>query len=90
MVVGCWRAVYASELLISKCRYRSMKGKNIELLKAEVPQVEYMVKTGAIKSGTHSVTLVPYDDCIAFIHGKPSPSLFFFVSIVTGGSHVRP
>jgi len=67
-----------------------MKGKNIELLKAEVSQVEYMVKTGAIKSGTHSVTLVPYDDCIAFIHGKPSPSLFFFVSIVTGGSHVRP
>src|SRR4051812_28156643 len=41
--------------------YRSMKIKGVELLKAESDQVEYMISCGAVRSGTHSVTLIPLD-----------------------------
>jgi hypothetical protein len=47
--------------------YRSMKIKGVELLKAESDQVEYMITCGAVRSGTHSVTLIPIDQAKQFI-----------------------
>jgi len=47
--------------------YRSMKIKQIDLVRANPDQVEYFVRAGAVRSGTHSVTLVPFDDAVQFI-----------------------
>eukprot|EP01092_Planopodium_desertum_P000423 TRINITY_DN10637_c0_g1_i2.p1 TRINITY_DN10637_c0_g1~~TRINITY_DN10637_c0_g1_i2.p1 ORF type:complete len:312 (-),score=24.97 TRINITY_DN10637_c0_g1_i2:117-1052(-) len=47
--------------------YRSMKIKVIGLKRASPEQVEFLVKEKAVRSGTHSITLIPYDDGIYFI-----------------------
>jgi len=47
--------------------YRSMKIKRVEIQRASPQQVEYLTKVGAVKAGTHSVTLIPYEDGLYFI-----------------------
>jgi hypothetical protein len=47
--------------------YRSMKIKGVTLYRASPEQIEYLCDQGAIRPGTHSVTLVPYADAIYFV-----------------------
>jgi len=47
--------------------YRSMKIKNIKLQRATPEQVEYLCNHNAVRSGTHSVTLIPYESGMYFI-----------------------
>ena len=53
--------------------YRSMKIKNIKIQRATPEQVEFLCLNSAVRPGTHSVTLIPYDAALYFIAGK-----FFF------------
>jgi len=47
--------------------YRSLKIKGIDVIRAANEQVDYLVNCNSIKRGTHSVTLVPYEDGVAFV-----------------------
>jgi len=47
--------------------YRSMKIKNLDVIRASPSQVDYLVQTNSIKRGTHSVTMVPLKQGISFI-----------------------
>jgi len=47
--------------------YRSIKIKGIELVRAENEHVDFLVNCNSIKRGTHSVTLIPLDEGIAFV-----------------------
>ncbi len=49
--------------------YRSMKVKGIEVVRATSEQVEHLMRCGAVKRGTRSVTLVAYDAAISFVNG---------------------
>lgn len=49
--------------------YRSMKIKNVGVSRASHNQVSFLVKAGAVRPGTHSVTLVDYEACHAFLRG---------------------
>lgn len=49
--------------------YRSLKIKNVPITRASQEQIEFLTKMGAVKAGTHSVTLVAYEDAINFIEG---------------------
>eukprot|EP01097_Dermamoeba_algensis_P009784 TRINITY_DN7028_c0_g1_i1.p1 TRINITY_DN7028_c0_g1~~TRINITY_DN7028_c0_g1_i1.p1 ORF type:complete len:248 (-),score=50.80 TRINITY_DN7028_c0_g1_i1:241-984(-) len=47
--------------------YRTMKVKRIEIRRANPEQVEYFAKVGAVRTGTHSVTLIPLTDGVRFV-----------------------
>jgi len=47
--------------------YRSMKIKNLEIVRATPEQVDYLVQSCSIKRGTHSVTMVPLKQGLNFI-----------------------
>ena len=47
--------------------YHCMKKKRIELRRATREQLNYFQSVGAVTSGTHSVTFVPYADGLCFI-----------------------
>eukprot|EP01098_Paradermamoeba_levis_P012845 TRINITY_DN5711_c0_g1_i2.p1 TRINITY_DN5711_c0_g1~~TRINITY_DN5711_c0_g1_i2.p1 ORF type:complete len:247 (-),score=47.27 TRINITY_DN5711_c0_g1_i2:174-914(-) len=47
--------------------YRTMKVKRIEIRRANPEQVEYFAKVGAVRTGTHSVTLIPLSDGVKFV-----------------------
>lgn len=47
--------------------YRTMKVKRIEIRRANPEQVEYFAKVGAVRTGTHSVTLIPFVDGVRFV-----------------------
>jgi hypothetical protein len=49
--------------------YRSMKSKNIPLRKATAEEVEFLCNHNAVRHGTHSVTLIPYEKGLYFIGG---------------------
>ena len=62
--------------------YRSMKIKNVQLIRATPEQVELLCSCSAVRSGTHSVTLIPYDAGLYFIAGKYSHSFHpFFMNL---------
>merc|ERR1712232_839534 len=44
-----------------------MKGRKIKIKRANSNQLEQFAKVGAVKNGTHSVTLVPYQQGLEFI-----------------------
>lgn len=46
--------------------YRSMKIKNINIQRATPEQVEFLCKCKAVRAGTHSVTLIPYESGLTF------------------------
>jgi len=47
--------------------YRSMKVKKIENIRATSEQVLFLASKGAVHYGTHSVTLVPFEDGLYFL-----------------------
>lgn len=47
--------------------YRSMKIKNITIQRANPEQVDFLCKCNAVRTGTHSVTLIPYEAGLYFI-----------------------
>lgn len=47
--------------------YRSMKIKSIPIQRATPAQVDFLCKCRAVRSGTHSVTLIPYDTGLVFV-----------------------
>jgi hypothetical protein len=47
--------------------YRSMKIKSIQVLRANPRELEFLVKIKAVRTGTHSVTLVPYAHGLYFV-----------------------
>lgn len=47
--------------------YRSMKIKNIHIKRANPDHVEYLCKCNAVRPGTHSVTLIPYESGLYFV-----------------------
>jgi|ERR1711974_83119 len=47
--------------------YRSMKIKNISIRRATSEQVNFLIREQAVRAGTHSVTLVPYESGINFM-----------------------
>lgn len=47
--------------------YRSMKIKNIIIQRANPEQVDFLCKSNAVRTGTHSVTLIPYEAGLYFI-----------------------
>lgn len=47
--------------------YRSMKLANIDIIKCQPSEIEELTQLDAIKRGIHSVTLVPYDQGVAYI-----------------------
>ena len=49
--------------------YRSMKIKNVIVSRATHEQLVYMVNIGAVRRGTHSVTLLDYESCCEFLRG---------------------
>ena len=49
--------------------YRSMKIKKINLIRATPEQVELLCNCSAVRFGTHSVTLIPYEAGLYFIAG---------------------
>lgn len=49
--------------------YRSMKIKNIRIKRAAPEQVEYLCQCNAVRAGTHSVTLIPFDSGLYFVAG---------------------
>ena len=59
--------------------YRSMKIKNILIQRANVEQVDFLCKCNAVRTGTHSVTLIPYHSGLYFISGS---FFFFFVLFI--------
>jgi len=50
--------------------YRSMKVKGIEIIRAVSDQVEYLMRVGAVKRGTRSVTLIAYDPTMEFVESE--------------------
>jgi hypothetical protein len=50
--------------------YRSMKVKGIELIRADPEQITYLAKICAVKKGTRSVTLIPFESGAEFVEGK--------------------
>lgn len=56
--------------------YRSMKVKGIEVARASSEQVDYLMRTGAVKRGTRSVTLVSYDSAKSFVNSMFTLSPF--------------
>ena|SRR3990167_1333393 len=52
--------------------YRSMKIKNVRIKRAAPEQVEYLCQCNAVRPGTHSVTLIPFETGLYFIAGKYS------------------
>lgn len=53
--------------------YRSMKVKGVDLTRAAPAHVEWLIRQGVVKGGTHSVTLIPYDTGLSFINCTPHP-----------------
>ena len=49
--------------------YRSMKIKNIRIKRADPKQVDYLCECNAVRPGTHSVTLIPFESGLYFIAG---------------------
>lgn len=49
--------------------YRSMKIKNIQIKRASPKQVDFLCECNAVRSGTHSITLIPYESGLYFIAG---------------------
>jgi hypothetical protein len=47
--------------------YRSMKIKNISIQRANPEQVDFLCKCNAVRTGTHSVTLIPHESGLYFI-----------------------
>jgi hypothetical protein len=47
--------------------YRCMKKKKIPIRRASPQEVEFLCSVKAVRSGTHSITLVPYADGLYFI-----------------------
>merc|ERR1712137_646559 len=47
--------------------YRSMKIKNIRIKRADPKQVDYLCECNAVRPGTHSVTLIPFESGLYFI-----------------------
>jgi len=47
--------------------YRSMKIKRVDIQRASPEQVDFLAQVGAVKPGTHSVTLIPYQDGLYFM-----------------------
>eukprot|EP00211_Chloroparvula_japonica_P014286 CAMPEP_0119137156 /NCGR_PEP_ID=MMETSP1310-20130426/23043_1 /TAXON_ID=464262 /ORGANISM="Genus nov. species nov., Strain RCC2339" /LENGTH=238 /DNA_ID=CAMNT_0007128219 /DNA_START=206 /DNA_END=919 /DNA_ORIENTATION=+ len=47
--------------------YRCMKKKNIVLRRATHQEVEFLCASHAVRTGTHSVTLVPFADALYFV-----------------------
>eukprot|EP00007_Cunea_sp_BSH-02190019_P008668 CAMPEP_0174229584 /NCGR_PEP_ID=MMETSP0417-20130205/508_1 /TAXON_ID=242541 /ORGANISM="Mayorella sp, Strain BSH-02190019" /LENGTH=460 /DNA_ID=CAMNT_0015307145 /DNA_START=317 /DNA_END=1699 /DNA_ORIENTATION=- len=47
--------------------YRSMKIKHIQTARAKSDHIEFLARAGAVRGGTHSVTLIPFDACMYFI-----------------------
>jgi len=47
--------------------YRSMKVKKIENIRATSDQVVFLAQHGAVHYGTHSVTLVPFEEGLYFL-----------------------
>mmetsp|Transcript_15168 Transcript_15168/g.23762 ORF Transcript_15168/g.23762 Transcript_15168/m.23762 type:complete len:307 (-) Transcript_15168:1140-2060(-) len=47
--------------------YRCMKKKKIELRRATQEEVDYLTLVGAVHAGTHSITLVPFVECLCFV-----------------------
>ena len=56
--------------------YRSMKIKNIHIKRANPDHVDYLCKCNAVRPGTHSVTLIPYESGLYFVAGR-----FFFFNL---------
>lgn len=52
--------------------YRSMKIKHVSISRATHDQVLFLVKAGAVRSGTHSVTLLDYDACLTYLREEVS------------------
>ena len=50
--------------------YRSMKIKNIQIKRANPEHVEYLCNCNAVRTGTHSVTLIPYESGLYFVAGN--------------------
>lgn len=48
--------------------YRSMKVKKIPVVRASTEQVDYLLKTNVVKPGTRSVTFIPIDHAMSYIH----------------------
>ncbi len=67
--------------------YRSLKIKGIDVLRAENEQVDYLVNCNSIKRGTHSVTLVPFDDGLNFVSGMRSSCRFVRWSLIVRHWH---
>lgn len=47
--------------------YRSLKIKNVLVSRAKQEHTAFLIKAGAVRGGTHSVTLIDYDSCLAFL-----------------------
>jgi len=47
--------------------YRSMKVKNIQVLRATPEQVDFLLKTNVVKPGTRSITFIPFNQAVAYI-----------------------
>ena len=50
--------------------YRSMDSRKIERLRAGTKEVDFLIKVGAMRNGTHTATLVPYEKSISFVNGE--------------------
>ena len=49
--------------------YRSMKIKRVIVSRATRAQIAFLQKVGAVRAGTHSVTLLDYETSLAFLRG---------------------
>lgn len=47
--------------------YRSMKIKEISIRRASPEEIDFLCKCGAVRGGTHSVTLIPFAEALYFI-----------------------
>ena len=65
--------------------YRCMKKKKIALRRATHAEVEYLISIGAVHSGTHSVTLVPFCEGLCFI----ADALFRHIKFPNEGASSR-
>jgi len=50
--------------------YRSLKIKGVNMVRANPEQVEFLINCQSIKRGTHSVTLIPYEEGLVFISSE--------------------
>jgi len=50
--------------------YRKMKVKGIELVRAEPEQISYLISICAVKKGTRSVTLIPFEGGAEFVEAE--------------------